>query len=213
MTESTFNQLRPVEQEKIMRAAIGELNAKGPAATSMAAIAAKSGISEEALRQYFADVENLTHSAFIWGITYFMGKMGQDIGLGEMDIFDYLEKELELRVAMIMEEKELTLFMQDLAVGKYGCSFSELVRSVDEMMRSVIHGLIKNGQTKGTIRADIDAPHLESFFTGALLRTKQEWIMIAAQENISFSDARFWTLIKPSLEDFTEILKNGFRAR
>ncbi|MCL1844772.1 MAG: TetR/AcrR family transcriptional regulator [Defluviitaleaceae bacterium] len=199
MPKETFFRLRDEKQANIMRSAISEFAAHGFERAKICDIAKNAGVATGSIYQYFADKKELFMYCAQWGFDVFMKKIDLRPDVTNMDIFEYYDERLA-NPEILSEERELVLFMQELArhPDMMRPSFIEMYKKSEEQ----ILGLIQNSKNKGLIRTDIANDVLLEYFVAVTERFKMRW-MAQHEEQILQVEMR------ERVEEMLELLKFG----
>jgi len=197
--KETFFRLRDEKQANIMRSAISEFAAHGFERAKICDIAKNAGVATGSIYQYFADKKELFMYCAQWGFDVFMKKIDLRPDVTNMDIFEYYDERLA-NPEILSEERELVLFMQELArhPDMMRPSFIEMYKKSEEQ----ILGLIQNSKNKGLIRTDIANDVLLEYFVAVTERFKMRW-MAQHEEQILQVEMR------ERVEEMLELLKFG----
>lgn len=175
MPKDTFIRLSEEKKERILRAAISEFNKTGFERTTVDDIAERANIAKGSVYQYFEDKRELFLYCAQWGLSTFMAKLESLMPLAELDVFDYF-RDAAAKSAVIAEERELTVFMQQLA--REPDLADEGIRRMYASSDNYISTLIANSVKRGTVRSDIDQELIKEYFIGVTDRMKQRWMRL-----------------------------------
>ncbi|MCL1808563.1 MAG: TetR/AcrR family transcriptional regulator [Clostridiales bacterium] len=214
MPKATFYNLKEEKQERILRSAIAEFNAHGFAGANVAAIAKNAEVAKGSMYQYFKDKTELFVHCVAWATGILMEKAGQQAAFENTDIFDYFSKDIAMRIKLVHEERELTLFTQDVFLGKFRAMPEAATAEMTHVADEYVLGHIRAGRAKGSIRSDIDEGLLKLFLVGATMRIK-EHVLKEAEESILDLTGDKATVEKfgSILEDMIDLLKNGMGSK
>ena len=173
MPKQTFLNLEAEKQERIMRSAINEFQAKGFTNAKVGAIAKQAAIAKGSIYQYFEDKEEFFKDSVNWAIEYLRLFRNQQTLLNFLDVFEYLLSSGKQRIELIRMEPDLSRFLQDVYAGKYFAVIGEAVEEIWWVKDADIRQMIQTGKNKGSIRQDIEDDLLLGFFKAVLEKIDQ----------------------------------------
>lgn len=203
MPKETFFRLRDEKQEGIMRSAIHEFVEHGFERAKISDIAKNAGVATGSIYQYFEDKKELFMYCAQWGVEVFMKKIDAGADIRSMDIFEYYNERV-VKTQVLSEERELSLFMQELS--RHPDLMYPSMREMYKNSEDYIKILIQNGQKNGVVRDDIPYELIKEFYIAVTERFKLRWM----QKDIDFSMAAMDNEeMKKEVEYLMELLKKG----
>ena len=208
MPKETFFNLKNGKQERILRSAINEFNACGFTDANIGTIAKNAEVAKGSIYQYFKDKKELFVYCVTWSLGYILEKLEDQMKTAELDIFEYLAGDIKQGLMFIYEEKSLSLFTQDVFLGKFRLmpddSIKEMMRVADEY----ILRLIRAGQENGKIRKDVDEVLLKLFLGGAAMKIKEHVLLEAGGSAFDLTEENI-KKYGAVAEIMVDLLKNG----
>jgi AcrR family transcriptional regulator len=176
MPKETFLRLRDDKQERIMRAAIHEFLENGFDRAKIGDIAQNAKVATGSIYQYFEDKEELFIYCAEWSYKVLIKKLKEHMNTGDMDIFEYLQEYMAI-VKVMEKDQELIGFMQFIA-KKPGLT-DDSMKAMYNVGATHVKKLIENGQSRGTVRKDIDNDLLIDYYTAIAerfgMRINRHW--------------------------------------
>jgi len=212
MPKPTFVNLREEKQERILRAAISEFLKHGFAGANIAAIAKNAEVAKGSIYQYFEDKAELFVHCVAWSVGLLMQKAGKQADSENADIFEYFSSDIVSKIQLVRDERELTLFTQDVFLGKFRAMPEAATTEMTHVADEYVLGHIRAGQEKGNVRSDVSEELIKLFLVGATMRIKEHVLKEAEASIIDLADdkmAEFGAII----EDMIDLLKNGIGSK
>ncbi|MEW6387450.1 MAG: TetR/AcrR family transcriptional regulator [Thermodesulfobacteriota bacterium] len=155
----TFLNLAPAKQEKIIDAALGEFADKGYEPASVNVMVSASGIAKGSIYQYFKDKKGL----FLYIFQYCISLVRQTlIGVKEEtqegDFFTRLEKSLLAGVDFIQRHPRVYGIYLKILFDQRVPQREELLKAVRQFAGEYLQSLVRQGQARGELRADLAVP-------------------------------------------------------
>lgn len=208
MPKRTFIRLDEDKKERVMRAAIGEFQARGYEGVKIEDIAQNAGVAKGSIYQYFEDKKDLFLYSVTWTIEYFMKMIDRQTPLKDMDIYEYFLSGSRERFEMIRKEPLLVSFAIDFTQGKYGGLAEEISRELKQVGEQYELKLIANGKKRRTIRDDMDDKLLLLFFQGVTEKFTMRVMEMA--KNFKYEPTEEQLLeMKGLIESMVLLLKQG----
>jgi TetR/AcrR family transcriptional regulator len=166
---TTFLNLPPEKQERVVAAALGEFADKGYQQASLNIMVAASGIAKGSIYQYFKDKQSL----FLYIFDVAIGVVRRTLlrvkeDTREEDFFVRLEKSLLAGMDFIQQHPRVyglyLKILYDVQVPRR----PELLRAVRRFAAEYLSSLVRQGQARGELRADL-SPSSAIFVLDALL--------------------------------------------
>lgn len=214
MPKETFFNLPMEKQEKVMRATINEFLKHGFEKGNIGDIAKNAEVAKGSMYQYFENKKELFLFSVRWSIELFVKKYDRYINPENMDtdIFTFLYQNAKEIWLQMREEREITIFIQNVFLGKYTAltdeSMAYMIKTSDEYLLN----LIKDGKRKGSIREDIDDQILSLFITGVTYKIKEHLMRKARDLGEDIIDEDYEKNEK-EVKAMIELLKNGMGAK
>ncbi len=178
---STFNNLPPDKQERILDEALSEFAAVGYARASVNRLVARLGIAKGSIFQYFRDKPGLFQQVFDFAVERVKGHLRQVRAETKgQEVFSRLEQSLTSGLRLI--EKNPRLFQLYLRVVFEGdVPFrGRLLASIRIFSHGYIMDLLSDGAAAGELRPDLDL-ELAAFVVDATL---ERFLVASAVEHM-----------------------------
>lgn len=208
MPKETFFNLNEEKQEKVVRSAVSEFIKHGFEKANVGEIAKKAGVAKGSIYQYFENKKELFIYAVQWSANFFLKKYDQQIIPADMDIFNFMIESAKPMLQQLKEERELTIFMQDVILGKYNSVGDESLTAMMKTGDEYVVKLIKEGKKNGSIRKDIDDHILSMFLIGASMKIKESILYKARNDANNAADLGY-DKYEYEYGAMMELLKNG----
>lgn len=208
MPKETFFNLNEEKQEKVIRSAVSEFVKHGFEKANIGVIAKNAGVAKGSIYQYFENKKELFMYAVQWSTNLFLRKYGLKAVPNDMDIFDFMLESAKPMLKQLKEERELTIFMQDVILGKYNSVGDESLSAVMKTGDEYALRLIREGKKNGSIRKDIDDHILSMFLTGASMKIKEAILYKARNDGNNMNDLGY-DKYENEYKAMMELLKNG----
>jgi|UniRef100_A0A7V6A613 TetR/AcrR family transcriptional regulator len=166
---STFLNLPPEKQERILAAALGEFSDKGYAQASVNTMVSASGIAKGSIYQYFKDKRSL----FLYIFDFAIGMVRRTLlavkeETRNEDFFVRLEKSLLAGVDFIQRHPRVYGLYLKILFDQHVPKRQELLRAVRQFAAEYLGSLVRQGQARGELRAGLP-PAAVIFLLDALL--------------------------------------------
>jgi TetR/AcrR family transcriptional regulator len=156
---STFLNLPEAKQEKILDAALAEFADKGYEQASVNVMVSASGIAKGSLYQYFTDKKGIFLYIFDFAISRVrrtLVKVKEETA-GE-DFFTRLEKSLLTGVDFIRRHPRIYNVYLKILFDQRVPEREKLLKAVRQFAADYLGSLVRQGVTRGEIRADLPEP-------------------------------------------------------
>lgn len=211
-SSSTFRNLDPAKQDRILDEALTEFAAKGYGQASLNALVGRLGIAKGSIFQYFRDKAGLFRLVFDFAVgqvkNHLRAVRGQTQG---QDVFRRLEQSLISGLDLIQDNPRLfRLYLRIVYEGDVPLR-GQLLQSIRLFSRDYILELLAEGQARGELRPDLD-PALAAFVVDAVL---ERFLVARSQENM---DAGLGLYAAPPEDaarlahELVELLRRGLGA-
>jgi TetR/AcrR family transcriptional regulator len=165
----TFLNLSPEKQERILAAALGEFSDKGYEQASVNTMVSASGIAKGSIYQYFKDKKAL----FLYIFDFAIGMVRRTLlavkeDTREEDFFVRLEKSLLAGVDFIHRHPRVYGLYLKILFDQHVPRRQELLRAVRQFAAEYLGSLVRQGQARGELRAELP-PGAVIFLLDALL--------------------------------------------
>lgn len=214
MPKDTFINLPIEKQEKVMRSAINEFIKNGFEKANVGDIAKNAGVAKGSIYQYFENKKELFLYSVKWSLDLFMNKFGKDLTIQnkEMDIFDFFYHTSKNSMIQIREEREISIFIQDVFLGKYNDLTDESLSYLTKFSDEYILNIIRIGKENGSVRKDIDDHILNLFIVGVSFKIKEYLMNKARSQGEDIIDEDYEQYEKEIIA-LIELLKHGMGGK
>jgi TetR/AcrR family transcriptional regulator len=165
----TFLNLAPEKQARILAAALGEFSDKGYAQASVNTMVSASGIAKGSIYQYFKDKKSL----FLYIFDFAIGLVRRTLlavkeETRDEDFFVRLEKSLMAGVDFIQRHPRVYGLYLKILFDQHVPRRQELLKAVRQFAAEYLGSLVRQGQARGELRAEMP-PGAVIFLLDALL--------------------------------------------
>lgn len=165
----TFLNLPPEKQGRVLAAALGEFADKGYQQASLNTMVSASGIAKGSIYQYFKDKKSL----FLYIFDFAIGMVRRTLVAvkeesGEENFFVRLEKSLVAGLDFIHRHPKVYGLYLKILFDEHVPERQELLRAVRRFAADYLGSLVRQGQARGELRADLP-PGVVIFLLDALL--------------------------------------------
>ena len=185
-------------QRQIVEAAREIIAAGGTEALTVAAIAARVGVSEAALYKHVHSkdevllllVDDIRESLFK-AISRATGRDGTAL--------EKLEHLLELHLSYVESRRGISFVViaEALQFGERGVG-AAVRRLVDDYL-ALVEGLVAEGQRRGEVQADVKPSAAATAFFGMVQATVMRWLFDAKEHPLTENASALWRLFRASL--------------
>ena len=152
----TFHNLSPEKQERVLAAALGEFSDKGYQQASVNTMVSASGIAKGSIYQYFKDKKSL----FLYIFDFAIGRVRRTLlavkeETREEDFFVRLEKSLLAGVDFIHRHPRIYGLYLKILFDQHVPRRQELLAAVRRFAAEYLGSLVRQGQARGELRADL----------------------------------------------------------
>jgi TetR/AcrR family transcriptional regulator len=152
----TFLNLPPEKRERVLAAALGEFSDKGYEQASVNTMVSASGIAKGSIYQYFKDKKSL----FLYIFDFAIGMVRRTLltvkeETREEDFFVRLEKSLLAGVDFIQRHPRVYGLYLKILFDQHVPRRQELLRAVRQFAGEYLGSLVRQGQARGELRADL----------------------------------------------------------
>jgi AcrR family transcriptional regulator len=207
MPKDTFFNLNEEKQEKVIKSAIGEFLDKGYEKGNIGVIAKNAAVAKGSIYQYFENKQELFLYCVRFSIEYLINKYQSRLAPAEVNIFDYFYDSAAQILDQLKDNREITIFIQDVFLGRYGPFTDKSMQVMMSAADAYVQKLIRDGQANGSIRRDIDDKILAMFMTGASMKIKEYILSKAKADDANIIDN--YDKYKKDINAMLELLKNG----
>uniref|UniRef100_A0A7V4G945 TetR/AcrR family transcriptional regulator n=1 Tax=Desulfobacca acetoxidans TaxID=60893 RepID=A0A7V4G945_9BACT len=157
--QSTFQNLPPEKQERVVSAALAEFADKGYHQASVNTMVSASGIAKGSIYQYFKDKKSLFLYIFDWAIGVVRDTLvGVKDATREEDFFTRVEKSLLAGVDFIRRHPRLYGLYLKILFDRHTPRREELLKAVRRFAAEYLGSLVREGLARGELRPDLPAP-------------------------------------------------------
>jgi len=154
----TFLNLAPEKQERVLAAALEEFSDKGYQQASVNTMVSASGIAKGSIYQYFDDKKSL----FLYIFNFAIGMVRRTLlavkeETREEDFFGRLEKSLLTGVDFIRRHPRVYGLYLKILFDQHVPRRQELLSAVRQFAAEYLGSLVRQGQARGELRADLPA--------------------------------------------------------
>jgi AcrR family transcriptional regulator len=211
LPKDTFFNLNEEKQEKVVRSAISQFAKNGYEKANVATIARNAGIAKGSMYQYFDNKKELFFYCLQWTVQLFGVKYRVYEIPKEKNVFDYFYDSAQQLLEQFSDEREVTLFIQDIFLDKYNILKDESLALMQGSVEDYIIKLIQDGKANKSIREDIDDKILALFMMGVSLKIKEYIINKARSEEKDIIDD--YESYQKDIKAMLELLKNGMGGK
>ncbi|WP_223067308.1 TetR/AcrR family transcriptional regulator [Paenibacillus caui] len=213
MPKDTFFNLSEEKQDKVMRSAISEFLNQGFEKGNIGEIAKQAGVAKGSMYQYFENKKELFLYSVRWAMDIMTKKYSSIQSVPANNLFESLYQSSKETWRQFKVEKELTIFLQDVFLGKFSSVADESLAQMMKMSDEFVLQLIRDGKKNGTIRNDIADHILALFMIGASIKFKQDFLNKVKDAGESVLDDHFYEAHDHEIRSFTDLLINGMGAK
>lgn len=154
---STFLNLPPEKQQRILDGALSEFAENGYAKASLNTLVSKLGISKGSIFQYFGDKAGLFNVVFGYTVEMVKDQLRDVRSASEgQDMFTRLEQSLAAGLMLIQAQPRLFKLYLRIMFEEGVPHRAELLRAVRFFSRDYIMDLLRDGAAAGEIRSGLD---------------------------------------------------------
>jgi TetR/AcrR family transcriptional regulator len=155
---NTFMNLPAEKQERVLAAALGEFSDKGYEQASVNTMVSALGIAKGSIYQYFKDKKSL----FLYIFDFAIGMVRRTLltvkeATREEDFFVRLEKSLMAGVDFIQRHPRVYGLYLKILFDQHVPRRQELLRAVRQFAAEYLGSLVRQGQARGELRAELPA--------------------------------------------------------
>ncbi len=209
---STFANLPPAKQEKILEAALAEFADKGYQPASVNVMVSASGIAKGSLYQYFKDKKSLFLYVFQVGIGLVRRTlMRVKDETSQENFFDRMEQSLLAGVDFIHRHPKIYRIYLKILFDQHVPERDSLLAAVRQFAADYLSSLVRQGMARGEIRPDIPLPSL-IFMLDALLDRFLQAVCVPAFDVTLNLDQADNEEIRKRVQELVGILRHGLAA-
>jgi AcrR family transcriptional regulator len=210
--ESTFHNLTPEKQERVIAAALGEFADKGYQQASVNTMVAASGIAKGSIYQYFKDKKSL----FLYIFDFAIGMVRRTLltvkdATREEDFFTRLEKSLLAGVEFIRRHPRIYGLYLKILFDQHVPRRADLLRAVRQFAADYLGSLVRQGQAAGQLRADLPGPAV-IFLLDALLDRFLQAVAVPSFDVTLGLDQAEAAELRKKVGELVGLLKTGLAA-
>lgn len=187
-----------IRREQIVEAALGLIATKGVRRLSMAALARRVGLVPSALYRHFGSKQEILQAA----VQLIGRKAGENLKAVRNLTPNSLERLQLLLTGIIKMIRELQAMPRIIFSEGMSTDHPEEKRQVYEMLQGIlrqIEAIIREGQERGEIRADLEAKSLAVMFWGMIPPTVILWHMSDGEFNVTRHAEKSWDLFREGI--------------
>jgi TetR/AcrR family transcriptional regulator len=208
----TFLNLSPEKQARVLAAALGEFSDKGFAQASVNTMVSASGIAKGSIYQYFKDKKSL----FLYIFDFAIGMVRHTLlavkeETRDEDFFVRLEKSLLAGVDFIQRHPRVYGLYLKILFDQHVPKRQELLRAVRQFAAEYLGSLVRQGQARGELRAELP-PGAVIFLLDALLDRFLQAAAVPSFDVTLVLDQAGPEEMRGRVGELVEILKMGLTA-
>ncbi len=187
-----------IRREQIVEAALGLIAAQGVRRLSMAALARRVGLVPSALYRHFGSKQEILQAA----VQMIGQKAGENLKAVRGLTPNSLERLQYLLTGILKMIRELQAMPRIVFSEGMSTDHPEDKRQVYEMLQGVlkqVENIIREGQERGEIRADLDAKSLAFTFWGMIPPAVILWHMSDGEFDVTRHSEKSWDLFRESI--------------
>lgn len=187
-----------IRREQIVEAALGLIATKGVRRLSMAALARRVGLVPSALYRHFGSKQEILQAA----VQLIGRKAGENLKAVRNLTPNSLERLQLLLTGIIKMIRELQAMPRIIFSEGMSTDHPEEKRQVYEMLQGIlrqIEAIIREGQERGEIRADLEAKSLAVMFWGMIPPTVILWHMSDGEFDVTRHAEKSWDLFREGI--------------
>jgi TetR/AcrR family transcriptional regulator, fatty acid metabolism regulator protein len=187
-----------IRREQIVEAALGLIAAQGVRRLSMGALARRVGLVPSALYRHFGSKQEILQAA----VQMIGQKAGENLKAVRKLTPNSLERLQYLLTGIIKMIRELQAMPRIIFSEGMATDHPEDKRQVYEMLQGVlkqVENIIREGQERGEIRADLDAKSLAFTFWGMIPPAVILWHMSDGEFDVTRYAGKSWDLFRESI--------------
>ncbi|MGA8183556.1 MAG: TetR/AcrR family transcriptional regulator [Terriglobia bacterium] len=187
-----------IRREQIVEAALALIAAQGVRRLSMAALARRVGLVPSALYRHFGSKQEILQAA----VQMIGQKAGENLKAVRGLTPNSLERLQYLLTGILKMIRELQAMPRIVFSEGMTTDHPEDKRQVYEMLQGVlkqVENIIREGQERGEIRADLDAKSLAFTFWGMIPPAVILWHMSDGEFDVTRYSEKSWDLFRESI--------------
>jgi TetR/AcrR family transcriptional regulator, fatty acid metabolism regulator protein len=187
-----------VRKKQIVEAALGLIAAHGVRRLSMAALARRVGLVPSGLYRHFGSKQEILQAA----VQMIGQKAGENLKAVRSLTPNSLQRLQYLLTGIIRMIRELQAMPRIMFSEGMATDHPEEKRQAYEMLKGVlkqVEGIIREGQERGEIRADLDAKSLAVMFWGMIPPSVILWHMSDGEFDVTRHAERSWELFRDEI--------------
>ena len=187
-----------IRREQIVEAALGLIAAKGVRRLSMAALARRVGLVPSALYRHFGSKQEILQAA----VQMIGQKARENLKAVQSVTPNSLQRLQYLLTGIIKMIRELQAMPRIMFSEGMATDHPEDKRQVYEMLQGIltqIEGIVREGQDRGEIRADIDAKSLAVMFWGMIPPAVILWHVSDGEFDVTRHAEKSWDLFRDEI--------------
>lgn len=209
IVRNTFLNLPPEKQERILTAALGEFADKGYQQASVNVMVSASGIAKGSIYQYFPDKKSLFLYVFDFAIALVRRTLlGVKEASREEDFFTRLEKSLLAGVDFVRRHPRIYGLYLKILFDEHVPRRGELLTAVRQYAADYLRSLVRQGQARGELRADLPTD-LVVFALDALLDRFLQALAVPALDVTLRLDQAAPEEVRRQVRELMSLLKSG----
>jgi TetR/AcrR family transcriptional regulator len=208
----TFLNLPPEKQARVLAAALGEFADKGYQQASVNTMVTASGIAKGSIYQYFKDKKSI----FLYIFDFAIGMVRRVLvnvkeETREENFFVRLEKSLLAGVDFIHRHPKVYGLYLKILFDEHAPQRQELLRAVRRFAADYLGSLVRQGQARGELRADLP-PGAVIFLLDALLDRYLQAVAVPSLDVTLGLDQALTPERRRRVGELVNLLKTGLAA-
>ncbi len=209
---STFHNLPPEKQERVLEAALGEFSDKGYQQASVNTMVSASGIAKGSIYQYFKDKKSLFLFIFDFAISMVRRTLlSVKEDTRQEDFFVRLEKSLMAGVDFIQRHPRVYGLYLKILFDQHVPRRQELLQAVRQFAADYLGSLVRQGQARGELRADLPKAAV-IFLLDALLDRFLQAVAVPSFDVTLGLDKAGPEEMRSRIGELVELLRRGLAA-
>lgn len=186
-------------RDQIARAALAIVDEQGSGALSIASVAHRVGVAPSALYRHFPDKDAMVEQMLARLATGVRANLERATAEAKSDALEALGAFLNRHVAFVLENRGFPmLIFSDLVLQHAGRR--AFMAGMLDTFRSVIAGLLREGQRQGRVRADLDPESAAFAFLGLFMPAALAWHLSGGRTDLAGTVRRAWALFVAGIQ-------------
>ena len=189
-----------VRREQIVQAVFALLAAQDLQSLSLAAIARRVGLVPSALYRHFRDKEEI-QDAVLDHVGQRLRENVAKVRAGTPEALERLHRLLRLHVRLIRENPGVPrIIFTEALLGRRPDAKARALQVVRDYLKEVA-AIVREGQTSGRIRRDVEAGTVAVLFIGLFQPAAMLWFLSNGGFDVTRQAERAWAILRRALEE------------